>query len=148
MDWKDRFLSKLRWGPNCWEWAGAHDIAGYGRFQAKYRTVPRELRAHRIAYELFVGPIPSGFTIDHLCRNKGCVNPTHLEPVSPRENVLRGNTLPAENIKKRYCPQGHEYNRENTHLRANNKRECRTCMRLRRRRQLAQKRLESSNSEF
>lgn len=130
MDERDRFLSKVRRSEGCWTWAGAHDIQGYGRFQASgERTRPRELRAHRVAYELLVGPIGPGLTIDHLCRNRGCVNPAHLEPVSIRDNLHRGDTAAARNAAKTRCPQGHEYTDANTHRRANGKRECRLCMR-------------------
>lgn len=105
-----RFIARLTVGDGCWEWPGSRDKQGYGRF-----AVPRTPRvsnrwlpklAHRIAYELFVGPIPDGLTIDHLCRNKGCVNPSHLEAVTQRVNNYR---TPDFNGNKTHCPQGHEY---------------------------------------
>lgn len=80
---RDRFCVKVRQGDNgCWEWAGAHAANGYAQI-GHHRRV---LYAHRVAYELFVGPIPPGLHIDHLCRNRGCVRPTHLEPVTQAEN--------------------------------------------------------------
>ena len=69
----------------CWLWLGATTDNGYGSFWADGRSH----RAHRFAYAQFVGPIPSGLTLDHLCRNRICVNPKHLEPVTDRENILR-----------------------------------------------------------
>jgi len=78
----------------CWKWSGARMPCGYGRFQvdtvkAGGRKRPSGVLAHRYAYELFVGPIPAGLTIDHLCRNTSCVNPEHLEPVTLSENTRR-----------------------------------------------------------
>lgn len=81
--------------------------------------------AHRVAYETWVGPIPDGLTIDHLCRNRLCIEPTHLEPVTNRENIQRGG-----NSLKTHCPQGHPYDEVNTASR-NNRRYCRTCERVR-----------------
>ena len=86
--------------------------SGYGRIQ---KGVGVTLLAHRVAYELEVGPIPKGLTIDHLCRTHGCVRPSHLEPVTPRENVLRGQTIPAKNANKTHCLRGHEFTPENTY---------------------------------
>jgi hypothetical protein len=76
-----RFWPKVKLGGGCWEWSGYRDLRGYGRFDS--------FLAHRIAYELTVGPIPIGLTLDHLCRNASCVNPGHLEPVSITENDRR-----------------------------------------------------------
>src|SRR3990167_11482908 len=70
----------------CWNWIGTKDSSGYGRFRFFYKTI----LAHRFSYELFVGEIPTGLVIDHLCRNTSCVNPAHLEPVSIYENCRRG----------------------------------------------------------
>jgi HNH endonuclease len=106
-----RFWSKVqRSESGCWEWTAAKTV-GYGRFADKGRT----LLAHRVAYELLIGPIPEGLQIDHLCRNPSCVNPAHLEPVTSRENLLRGVGEPARNAAKTHCPQGHEYSPENTY---------------------------------
>jgi hypothetical protein len=72
----------------CWEWTGAKDRDGYGTMHHRNRPY----RAHRFAYEQFVGPIPDGLVIDHLCTNRGCVNPEHLEPVTNAVNIKRGET--------------------------------------------------------
>lgn len=72
----------------CWEWPG-NQRGGYGRIETKVAGKRRRPAAHRVFYEEFVGPIPDGLSIDHLCRNRACVNPDHLEPVSMRENLLR-----------------------------------------------------------
>ena len=78
-------LRRVVRGPTCWTWIGGHSRKGYGRCQVN-RT---HTGAHRVVYELLVGPIPRGHDLDHLCRNTGCVNPAHLEPVTPEENRRR-----------------------------------------------------------
>jgi hypothetical protein len=100
----------------CWTWHGAKDAKGYGRW--------RSFGVHRVVYELLVGPIPEGLTLDHLCRNPPCVNPAHLEPVTRWENVRRSPTNPAaENTRKEMCPKGHPY----THADRRGWRKCRAC---------------------
>lgn len=91
----------------CWLWTGDANNVGYG----KVRRNGKAHRAHRYAYEQLVGPIPEGLTLDHLCRVRLCVNPAHLEPVTLRENVMRGTSVTAINAKKTHCPRGHEYDR-------------------------------------
>jgi hypothetical protein len=80
-----RFWAKVLVGPNCWLWKAAKVPSGYGQF----RVGDHLERAHRVAYEMVVGPIPDGLTIDHLCKNPWCVNPAHLEPVTMLENLSR-----------------------------------------------------------
>lgn len=106
----------------CWEWTASRFRNGYGQGN---RTV-----AHRVVYELLVGPVPEGLDLDHLCRNRGCVNPGHLEPVTRRENLRRGETLPAANAIKTHCNTGHEFSEENTYVDALGKRHCRACRRV------------------
>ena len=98
-----------------------------------YWTSQRGRRLHRAIYEKFVGPIPDGLTIDHLCRNRLCVNPAHLEPVTLAANVLRGESLPAKNARKTHCPKGHPYDETNTHITKQGWRICKACNRERQR---------------
>lgn len=98
-------------------------LAGYGQVVRSGR--PR--LAHRMSYELFVGPIPEGLDLDHLCRNRPCCNPEHLEPVTRRENLMRSPIAPAAiNAAKTHCPRGHLYDEQNTYL-SQGKRSCRAC---------------------
>ena len=91
----------------CWQWLGAVDSVGYSSFRLT-KTPPVTKRAHRWLYELIVGPIPAGLVLDHLCRNKLCVNPDHLEPVTNAENLRRYPGYP-HNRRRTHCPQGHPY---------------------------------------
>lgn len=89
----------------CWDWTGnIQGAAGYGRIHVGHRT---STYAHRLSYEAFVGPIPEGLVIDHLCRNRRCVNPAHLEPVTNGENVRRGEGCGAQYAKRTHCARGH-----------------------------------------
>lgn len=114
----------------CMNWLGRPNDGGYGRVTHHGKI----MRAHRAAYEIAKGPIVDGLVLDHLCRNRICVNPEHLEPVSIGDNVLRGETFAAENKAKTHCPQKHEYTPENTYLSNENMRHCRACGRDRARR--------------
>lgn len=135
---KRRFLSKLNKNKNgCWVFKKTLST-GYGYFYAGCLHL-----AHRFAYELFVGSIPKGLQIDHLCRNRACANPSHLEVVTNRENALRGRPfhdapmLAQRNAIKTHCPKGHIYNADNTYIYKTRNgvsiRECRTCHKLRER---------------
>lgn len=117
----------------CWVWTGAPDSTGYGRVKCN----DKHDLVHRVAYMLEVGPIPPGRQLDHLCRNLLCVNPRHLEPVSSRENTLRGFGVTAANARKTHCKRGHEFTPENTIARPLG-RNCRACRRIR----AAERRLE------
>ncbi|MGV7251879.1 HNH endonuclease signature motif containing protein [Mycobacterium kansasii] len=102
---------------DCWFWQGAVQSKGYGSVGHQGRV----WSTHRLAYELLIGPIPDGLQIDHLCRNRRCCNPAHLEPVTGRVNVLRA-------VRKATCARGHEYTPENTLLKkGGTQRNCRTC---------------------
>jgi hypothetical protein len=119
-----RFWAKIQKTDTCWLWTGTK-TRGYGRFWLDNQKTS----AHRFAYELLVGPIPEGLTIDHLCRVRHCVRPDHLEPVSNRTNTLRGEGRSAVNARKTHCPKGHEYDASNA---ANwgGRRYCRICNRV------------------
>ena len=126
---EERFWEKVERTTSCWLWTGKLNPNGYAQFM----VVGRYQNVHRFAYELLVGPIPQGLTIDHLCRVRHCVNPAHLEPVTIRENVLRGEGLTASFARKTHCPQGHSYDLLNTHFNSAGGRECRHCHMLRER---------------
>lgn len=109
----------------CWLWTGHVSRSGYVQFVTGGSD---RQYAHRWAYEHFVGPIPEGRQLDHLCRTRHCVNPAHLEPVTPRENTLRAVSPPSVNAAKTYCLNGHPFDEDNT-LRVPQGRKCRTCRR-------------------
>lgn len=113
----------------CWEWTGGSDGKGYGKFSLDAtRSGYRTTKAHRAIYEVLVGPIPDGMELDHLCRNRSCVNPAHMEVVTHEVNSLRGESFSAENARKTHCPRGHEYTPENTYVAPKRpRRACRTC---------------------
>ena len=123
-----RFWKKVEKTKGCWLWKGAKR-EGYGLFSISHDT---QVPAHNFAYQQLTGPIPDGLLLDHLCRNHACVNPAHLQPVTNKENVLRGIAPTAVNAKKTHCQKGHEYSPENTYYDGKG-RQCRTCRRLRQR---------------
>lgn len=124
----EHFWSRVVKSPSCWTWTGSRNEAT-GYCACNMRVEGGGGYAHRVAYILAKGPIPAGLSIDHLCRNRGCVNPDHLEAVSHRENILRSpNALAAINAAKTHCPQGHPYSGSNLRLSADGRsRVCRTC---------------------
>lgn len=128
----ERFEGKYIPEPmsGCWLWLGSCMKDGYGHISAGNGKF---LPAHRAAYEIWVGPIPEGMWIDHLCRNPYCVNPKHLEAVTPRENTMRGNGLSAQNARKTHCSKGHPYSGHNLFFVIDDGRlvrKCRECNRL------------------
>ena len=126
---QERFWTKVRKTQSCWLWTASLDRKGYARFYVDGNDVP----VHRFAYELKNGPIPNGLELDHLCRVHNCVNPDHLEAVTHQVNVLRGETLNAENAKKTHCSRGHPYDMFNTYPLPNGGRDCRKCQTIRQR---------------
>jgi HNH endonuclease len=129
----ERLASKVRIDESdCWTWTASRIRGGYGNvgWEGQVRV------AHRVIYKLLVGPIPEGLEIDHLCRNRACCNPAHLEPVTHQENVRRGDRWAMGNHErsKTHCPQGHPYDEVNTgHSKKNGSRWCRACARERER---------------
>ena len=125
----ERFWSKVDASGDCWEWTGGVQRQGYG---ITYVDGPQRV-AHRWAWENLVGPVPDGLVLDHLCRNKRCVNPDHLEPITNRENILRGYGITARNARKTECIHGHPLSGVNLFVWRGD-RLCRTCHRERQRR--------------
>jgi hypothetical protein len=121
-----RFWAKVRIEGECWIWTGSLRDDGGGQFRLNGRT----RKAYQVSFEALVGSIPEGLELDHLCRNRACVNPTHLEPVTHRVNMLRGRTVAAAHAAKTHCPAGHPYDETNTR-RYRGERRCRACKRER-----------------
>ena len=125
----ERILFYARPDPQgCWRWTGFVTPDGYGTIRDSSGLTRK---AHRVAYEAWVGPIPDGLQLDHLCRVRDCCNPAHLEPVTSQENSLRGETAAARHASATHCPQGHEYTPENTYSSKRGERDCRDCRRVR-----------------
>lgn len=124
---RERLLSKavINWETGCWEWRAVRDSHGYGSIKVN----GTHRGAHRVSYELLVGPIPAGLELDHLCRVRHCINPAHLEPVTHRVNTLRALVPPVLNALKTHCASGHEFTPENTYTAPAGGRTCRTCQR-------------------
>jgi hypothetical protein len=125
------FWSKVDINPEgCWLWTGWIGDQGYGLIDDRAYS-GHVLRAHRVAYEMRIGPIPEGFQLDHLCRVRHCVRPDHLEVVTNRENTVRG----AHGSLVTHCPAGHDYDQVNTYIDPEGHRRCRACHRERMREQ-------------
>jgi hypothetical protein len=128
-----RLLDKIDASGVCWEWTASRNAGGYGQFR-----VARSMRgAHRVAYTLLVGPVPAGLDLDHLCRNRACVNPDHLQPVTRQTNIRRGSSLVAGQARQTHCLRGHPFDGVNSYVSSRGKRECRACIRRKVREQRA-----------
>lgn len=110
----DRFMRHVSPDPDsgCWLWTGSLN-AGYGQFSIRINGKPTSRVAHRFYYEAINGAVPKELQLDHLCRVRRCVNPAHLEPVTPRENTLRSDAVTAENAFKTHCLNGHPLSGDN-----------------------------------
>ena len=129
----ERFTNKIRIsitrfyeGTPCWEWTATISPSGYGMFHYDGNMMP----AHRFSYMYSKGKLNPQMDIDHLCRNRACTNPDHLQQVPHKENVLRGIGLAAINKRKTHCKRGHEFTPENTIKGRNNARHCRECHKI------------------
>jgi hypothetical protein len=121
------FWTYVQKTPTCWLWVGTKRL-GYGSFGCDYKTI----QAHRFSWEVHRGKIPDGFQIDHLCRNPSCVNPNHLEPVTQRENILRGIGATSKLAKQTHCKYGHPLSGDNLYAKKIGQcvqRNCRICKR-------------------
>jgi hypothetical protein len=134
------FWERVQKTDSCWIWTRSINGNGYGSL--RFRSQPTF--AHRVAYQLEVGPIPDGFEVDHRCHDpkvckvpakecphRRCCNPAHLEPVPASVNRKRGNSKRTHNSSKKRCPQGHRYDEKNTYISPNGGRQCRICRRAR-----------------
>lgn len=109
----------------CWEWVGNKVTQGYGRFNIKPKVV---VKAHRLSYVMYNGPIPNGLDLHHICNNPSCVNPSHLIPLSRGEHIKTMNRDPGKHNRiKTHCKQGHEFNIVNTYVTSKGRRSCRAC---------------------
>lgn len=125
-----RFEKHYEPEPNtgCWLWTARLTGGGYGHFRVCVAGVAWSVPAHRWLYEVTVSQVPPKLHLDHLCRQRSCVNPAHLQPVTPRENVLRGVGPCAANAKLTACRRGHAFTPENTGFEnGGRRRRCRTC---------------------
>lgn len=129
----DRFWASVEKTDTCWLWTGSLTRPrprGYGQLKVNGQSVT----AHRFSYETFVGPVPEGMQLDHLCRVRQCVRPDHLEPVTGQVNYLRGVGLPAQQARQTHCKRGHPLSGDNVRMvNGGRSRRCMTCRRAQQR---------------
>ena len=132
-----RLVSRIEFGADgCWRWTGSRQPSGYGQIQTGTHANPRIELTHRVSYRLLVGDIPQDCEIDHLCRVRSCLCPDHLEAVTHRENWARSLAISVGYALAIQCIRGHRFTLENTYVRPDGKRNCRTCRREYRRKVL------------
>ncbi len=119
-----RFWPKVKKGDGCWLWTGSTDSHGYGKLLG---TDHRLISSHRFSWQLVYGPIAQGMVLDHLCRVRNCVRPSHLEPVTQRQNVLRSIGPASDNAVKTHCVRGHLFDEANTYTKTPGHRQCCRC---------------------
>lgn len=128
--WAARPSSYTGWviqESGCWDWTGSSSSEGYGVIHVHNHKRSTTRQAHRVVYERYRGLIPTQLQLDHLCRRRCCVNPWHLEPVTHKENILRGKGSPAMNARKVNCVRGHPLSGANLYMRPDGSRVCRAC---------------------
>ncbi|PXH62351.1 HNH endonuclease signature motif containing protein [Klebsiella variicola] len=135
---ESRLLSKVEKDleTGCWIFTGSRLPSGYGILW----NGARPTGAHRISFQLYKGEIPAGKEIDHICNNRSCVNPAHLQAISHKENIHKSSTLMGVNARKSHCKRGHPLNGENLHITPLGARQCKECMRMHARNAKARKR--------
>lgn len=141
----DRFWSKVDKTDGCWQWRGTITPGGYGQFSIK----GKHYTAHRLSVVASGRLIPAGLVCDHLCRNRACVNPDHIDIVTNGENVRRGiagDLLKVRNASITHCPKGHAYTPENTRIDPRKRRSCRACDKARPSKRCIERRARASQS--
>ena len=125
-----RFMRYINKTEKCWLWTGGNN-GKYGVFYVGPDASPMRMYAHRWSYVHFVGLIPEGLEVNHRCEVPLCVRPDHLEPLTHRDNTLYGNAPAARKARQTHCVNNHEFTPENTYIRSNGTRACKTCRRVR-----------------
>lgn len=129
----ERLLEKIIYPQDindCWSWSAHLHKSNGGRYAVFYPKHGKSVLAVRPIYEHYVGDISTGLVPDHLCKNASCVNPYHIELVTAKENILRGENPAAKFARRTHCNNGHEYTQENTRITKAGARLCRTCRRI------------------
>ncbi len=143
--WKKVIPQDCGYHTSCWRWTAQISAAGYGRFRQDSIDGGKSRFAHRFAYEYFIGRVPQNLVLDHMCKNKFCVNPSHLRCVSVKENVLCGIAPTAINARKTHCKYGHELSGNNLALPKDGSRQCKICLKNRSIKHSKNRRRDNSN---